>query len=167
MHPDKDIVQKARNETELDPAFQAKIGQLSAELLAAGRALTVRVRGSSMFPWLHPGDLVRVEPVDPANLHPGDVILFQAGDMAITHRLLRWKEGYLITKGDAAPYQDTPLSPAEVLGRVTEVRRGDQAWRLDQGWHRMLAPILALISPWTPSLYAGIRWLRRFLLHRR
>jgi phage repressor protein C with HTH and peptisase S24 domain len=159
-------MEKTGGEAELDPAFQAKIGQLSVELLAAGRALTVRVRGYSMFPWLRPGDLVRVEPVDPANLHPGDVILFRAGNMAIAHRLLRWKDGLLIIKGDAAPCQDAPLSPAEVIGRVVEVRRGDQAWRLDQGWYRVLAPVLALISPWTPSLYAGMRRLRRLLLRR-
>ncbi len=158
-------------DTAFDPerkaAFKARIDQLPVELLAAGHTLTVHVRGYSMFPWLRPGDLIRVEPVDATSLRPGDVILFRAGGVAITHRLLRWKDGRLITKGDAAPCPDRPLSPVEVAGRVIEVRRGDRVWRLDRGWHRMLAPALAAISPWTPPLYAAMRRLRRILLHTR
>ncbi|MCS7221692.1 MAG: signal peptidase I [Anaerolineae bacterium] len=158
-----DRVEKTEFEPELNTAFKAQIDQLPAELLASGRALTVRVRGYSMFPWLRPGDLVRVEPVDVMTLHPGDVILFRAGNLAITHRLLRWKDGFLITKGDAAPCPDRPLSPAEVAGRVVEVRRGGRAWRLDRGWRRTLAPVQAALSPWTPPLYAIVRRLRRVL----
>lgn len=160
-------MEKAECKSELNAACKARIDQLSAELLAAGRALTVRVRGYSMFPSLRPGDLIRVEPVDLATLRPGDVILFRAGNLVITHRLLQWKDGFLITKGDAAPCLDRPLSPAEVAGRVVEVRRGGRAWRLDRGWRRRLALVQAAISPWMPPLYAIVRRLRRILSRKR
>jgi signal peptidase len=75
----------------------------------------------SMYPRIHPGDLVLAAPVTAAAVQPGQVMLFQ--DPAhpartLVHRVVRRDpDGDFITKGDANQSEDsTPVPPGNVRG---------------------------------------------------
>jgi signal peptidase I len=117
-----------------------KIDWLDQELSACATALIeesvrkfgearIRVTGSSMFPAIRPGDFVTVHRLEPAQVSIGEVVLFIREHRLILHRALGWKlsaEGgrTMITRGDSLPYPDPPVSPDELLGCVTAIRRG-------------------------------------------
>jgi signal peptidase I len=97
--------------------------------LAREAPVTVTVRGGSMSPLLADGDRVEIAP---ARFYwPGDVVAFRAGDGLILHRFLGYRRygGRLaaVTRGDAAPRPDSPVSLDRLLGRV--VRVGDRTVR--------------------------------------
>lgn len=111
------------------------------------RPLTVL--SSSMEPALHPGDVVMVRAVDPADLQAGDVLTYlppgsPAGALPVTHRLTGFTAGpegsrELILQGDANALPDAPLPLSALQGRVVATlpnlglmdlpaQRGDLAW---------------------------------------
>src|SRR5690242_9001413 len=88
-----------------------------------GRFSYVRVRGHSMLPTYHDGDLVVVW--REGSYHPGDIIVFHVNDQLVgpeglvVHRVVSGDgyQGY-VTKGDNNP-SDDPWHPhaGDVLGR--------------------------------------------------
>lgn len=75
-------------------------------------------------------DIIIVQKTSYENLKKGDVVSFEIGDGAtvLTHRLVDKKnkigrrEGeFLITKGDANPSQDPPISADKLIGKVVLV----------------------------------------------
>jgi hypothetical protein len=74
-----------------------------------------------MRPRLHDGDVVRIDPVDPARIAVGDVICYESepGRLAV-HRVVDRTGGHVLTKGDALAWIE--CVPVErILGRVTAV----------------------------------------------
>jgi hypothetical protein len=71
---------------------------------------------------------------------PGEIVLFARQGRLVAHRVLRkiyQQEGlFLLTRGDRLRKPDPPVSPEELLGRVTAIVRGD----------RRIAPRLTLWS---------------------
>jgi hypothetical protein len=102
-----------------------------AEVFAALRGLAhegpveVTVRGGCMAPLLADGGRARVAA---ARLYlPGDVVVFRAADgRLLAHRLLGYRlhagRVALVTRGDACPVHDAPVSRDAVLGRVEAAR---------------------------------------------
>jgi hypothetical protein len=77
-----------------------------------------------MWPSLHPGDQVTVEPTTADNLHPGDWVLLQGRDTLFLHRFLGFtREGFLLTKGDGHRAPDSPWSPDALRGRAIAISR--------------------------------------------
>src|SRR3989344_7441934 len=83
------------------------------------------VQSGSMAPKIKKGDLVAVNRVPTGQLAIGDVITFASPNNSkktITHRIVAVPTpkngGKLITKGDANPITDAPISPKFVLGKV-------------------------------------------------
>lgn len=104
--------------------------RLAADLLRAGVAVRVQVRGASMGPTLADGDQVEIEPLA-APPRRGEIVYAElpAGGYVL-HRVLRTpRDGCVQTRGDACWRLDDPLAPAQVLGRARRHRRGDAAWR--------------------------------------
>lgn len=86
----------------------------------------VQARGRSMLPLIRPGDWMLVDfGALPAGA--GAIVLFPLGDLIVAHRVVASQEqgGALLlrTKGDAEPYFDPALTPADVLGVVRGLRR--------------------------------------------
>lgn len=145
---------------------------LSSEILKQGHGLHCRTLGSSMFPLIRSRSLIRVEPVEPAWLNRGDVILYQAGEVLVAHRLLR-KEGRrdrltLITRGDSFPWSAIErLAPEQVLGRVVAVEwpQGLKL-RIDRGAGRRLGLLLARVSPFLWPAYLALSKIKQGVLSR-
>ena len=102
--------------------------ELAAEVADSFGRVRLRVSGTSMAPAIRPGDLLSVEPADPAELSPGEIVVFTREGRLIAHRLVGKTEsvgeGFLVTRGDRARRNDSPVSGAELVGRVTGIERG-------------------------------------------
>lgn len=116
------------------------------ELLGAGHShVPVNIAGTSMTPFLDPGDTVFLNLPNGA-VEKGDVILFQRpGGQYVLHRVVGISpDGTLELLGDAQ-LRSEPVRPDRVRAVVTGVRRGDKLlgpdslrWRFFRGpWQRI------------------------------
>ncbi len=102
---------------------------LAAEVLRSWRTLQVRATGLSMLPSLWPGDLLTIQSHSFERTEPGDVVLYIRERRFFIHRVVSkpnpGQAPSLITRGDCMPEPDPPVFAGELLGRVTQVRRGE------------------------------------------
>jgi len=134
----------------------------------------LRVRGSSMLPWVRPGDIAFVERVKFEDISRGDLVLFAREGRLYVHRAIEKRAGespQIVTKGDAHPEPDPAADASGALGRVAWIERGGKRVRLDRGVHAAVAPVLAAISRhgkwWYPAGRVAFRLVvpvRRFFL---
>jgi hypothetical protein len=120
----------------------------------------VAPRGASMRPLIDRDTWMLVE-FGASTIAIGDIILFPLGDMLVAHRVVarRWRQGAqrLIVKGDAEPYYDPPVRPADVLGVARALRRGTRGAVLRLGCMGWSARAIAQIS----RLSGRSAWLAR------
>ena len=80
-----------------------------------------------MLPALRSGDSVCVHRAHLADIHPGQVVVFARNGHFVAHRVVRRLSGSdgfgVVTRGDAQPYDDSPLDATELLGVVTAFHR--------------------------------------------
>ncbi len=82
-----------------------------------------RPLGGSMASFLRSGDIVNICPGESCRV--GDVVLWQAGDALILHRVVAKKNGRIITKGDSLGHLDAPVTLKHILGgAVARERQG-------------------------------------------
>ena len=115
------------------------------ELLRSGHGhVPVNIAGTSMTPFLDPGDTVFLDLPEGA-VEKGDVILFQRmGGQYVLHRVVGiGDDGTLSLLGDAQ-IRPEPVHPTQVRAVVTGIRRGEKVltpdslrWRFFRGpWQR-------------------------------
>ncbi len=111
------------------------------EMLAQQGRVTLRVRGSSMLPWVKAGDVAVIRRAGINDVRCGDVVLFQRASRLFVHRLVEkhgtLREAQFLAKGDAHPGSDGMVNRELVLGRVVRIHRGDK--RIDLDSPRQLA----------------------------
>ena len=102
-------------------------GQLLLEILKSSGQAKLAVTGTSMLPSIWPGDVLEVHRRSVTEISPGDVVLFARNGGFAAHRVVEKVCGgdhtVLITRGDALRAPDLPVSPEELLGRVTAILR--------------------------------------------
>ena len=74
------------------------------------------VLSGSMEPALSVGDLVIV--AESNSYLVGDMVVYQDGRMAVTHRIVSITDSEVITKGDANNTEDSPITLAQLKGKV-------------------------------------------------
>jgi GNAT superfamily N-acetyltransferase len=148
---------------------RSELLDLSAEVLQREGTLKLRVRGSSMFPFIRSGDVVAIEPIHAAQLQPGGVVLYRSGRNRLAiHRVMRlYRDGsreMFSIRGDAYAGPCEEVQSAQILGRVVRVERQDKAERtyrlaVSQGavWWR-------LWHPTGPLLLATVRTGRQLVV---
>jgi len=124
-------------------------GQILQLLEQQGR-VTLRVRGSSMLPWIKPGDVAIIRRADIENVRCGDVVLFKHESRLFVHRLVE-KQGTLrevrfLAKGDAHPDPDGIVDRDLVLGRLVRIYRGNRQIDLDSPIQLALGLIVSQLS---------------------
>jgi hypothetical protein len=80
-----------------------------------------------MLPAIRPGDIVTARRCEPEQVLKGEIVLFVRENRLFVHRVVKPSAGgrkTLITRGDSVPDNDPPVSPGELLGCVTAIRRG-------------------------------------------
>ena len=100
----------------VDPEHADRVARL---VLNRGAAC-VRVFGSSMLPWICPGDVLVIRRADMRAISTGEVVLFAREGRLFIHRVVRRcaaeTEAFLVTKGDAVAHTDGPVFPE--IGRA-------------------------------------------------
>jgi signal peptidase I len=117
--------------------------RLAAEILRTRSPLHVRAFGTSMLPFIWPGDILEIEHCDAAEIGIGDVIRFMQAGRFVIHRVvaihndcgkISW-----ITRGDALTHEDAPVASRLFVGRVCTIRRNNRSFtppfRLSQTAH--------------------------------
>jgi signal peptidase I len=136
---------------------EPKFWTVLINLLDAGRQVRFNPVGTSMGPFIRQGDAVTVRPCLPRDLAFGDIVLFAAGqEMYRVHRIVeRLREDgrpLFITKGDASPDTDPPISPEDILGEVSAVTKGRWTLDLDKPWGKAINLAWAHFQRWPLSM---------------
>ena len=111
--------------TVFDDAHAAKC-ELAAEVLRSSGVLRLQVAGWSMLPTVWPGDTIVIERAGSHEVSRGDIVLFGRDRRLFAHRVVAQADGSrneILTRGDAMPQADSPVSGQELLGKVSCIVR--------------------------------------------
>ena len=120
------------------PADDEDFWSLTLSLLKKGHEVRFSAPGSSMTPFVRGGETVTVVGCSPETLKFGDIVLYSTTPDALSsykrlHRFMKRSvmkgNPVLLTKGDALSFLDAPVSPDQVLGKVSSIKKG--SWTLD------------------------------------
>jgi signal peptidase I len=104
--------------------------ELAEKTLRRFGSLRLRVTGFSMLPSVWPGDLLLIRRQEMEQIYPGDIVLFARHGRLIAHRVVFKTDDpeapSLVTRGDAVSAQDSAISPAELLGKVSGILRAGE-----------------------------------------
>lgn len=121
-----------------------------ARLLEKHGRVTLRVRGSSMLPWVRPGDVAVIRRAEIDDVRCGDVVLFQRESRLFLHRLVEkhgtLREAQFLTQGDAHPGPDGMIGRELMLGRLVRIYRGDRQIDLDTPKQLVLGLMVSQLS---------------------
>jgi signal peptidase I len=102
---------------------------LAAEVASRFGRVLLRVVGWSMAPAIHPGDLIYVQRIGVTEVLPGDIVVFAREGRLVVHRVTtitsRGIEPCLVTRGDRTRRNDDPICNSALIGRVTNIVRGN------------------------------------------
>src|SRR5713226_2256922 len=123
------------------------------QLLSRSLLVELRMSGSSMRPAIEDGDIITLEPVTSDTIKQGDIVLYHSRfDTSFIHRVilleLSSSERCIVTRGDAASHNDTPVPVHRILGRVKRVERAGERIR-------MMAPrgdLIQILIAWLHQL---------------
>lgn len=113
--------------------------EFAGEILRTYEEVRLRVFGTSMVPSILPGDLISVRRVRLSEISSGEIVLYAREGRLFAHRVVGCagssEQPLLITRGDRLSQNDPPVSPNELIGRVTSIQRdgiehGDQEIKL-------------------------------------
>jgi len=85
---------------------------------------TLTVISRSMYPVLNRGDLILVKAVTPEEIEVGTVVVFRHQGGLAVHRVVKIRGQTIVTKGDANPKEDDPITYDDIVGRVPNVGDG-------------------------------------------
>jgi signal peptidase I len=124
-------------------------GEIAAALQRRGR-ISLRVQGTSMLPWVRPGDIANIQRVSADAIRRGDVVLFRRKSQLFVHRIIE-KRGargaaQFRAKGDAHPTCDGVVEQQELLGRVVRLYRLGRRIDLDAKGQIALGLLISQLS---------------------
>jgi len=137
---------------------------LAAELLRTSGTLRLAALGHSMLPTLWPGDVLNVEARSIDQVQVGDVVLFMRENRFFIHRVLQKDNNNsvhrLLTRGDAMPEGDEPVTAEELLGKVVSISDNDRTVVVPPcSWMRRGIGLMFAYSDHLRSL--ALRWHAR------
>jgi signal peptidase I len=140
-------------------------------LLREGETVQAHFGGGSMRPLLDERSLVTIAPVDARRLRRGDVVLCRRGGGVFVHRCIGSRtighEEHIITRGDSVPTCDQPIAISNVLGIVTQTRRGSRVTNFESRRWRYINLFLAAYAPYVSAVERAThrlwRWAARYV----
>ncbi|MDR2928971.1 MAG: hypothetical protein LBV41_12350 [Cytophagaceae bacterium] len=129
------------------------------ELLQKEQSVHIAVTGLSMFPFLLPGDVVQVEPVQPSEFRKGMILVFKMEEKWVAHRLIKFDhpKRFACTRGDSRTTKDRAVDYEDIKGAVTQVIKS--RWKIAQFATGRFSGIIARISPITAILFNFVTYL--------
>ena len=112
--------------------------------------ISLRVQGTSMLPWVRPGDIARIRKVSANAIRCGDVVLFRRNERLYVHRVIEKSDSPDATefraKGDAHPTCDGIVEQQELLGRVVRLYRRGRRINLEAPGQLALGRLISKFS---------------------
>lgn len=138
------------------------------DLVRSGMNIPVRITldGVSMEPLIRKDmDIVTITPLE-RKVRRGDIVLFlDTLDRYCIHRVIRWKKGKIITRGDNCMGADFASEPERMIGLVVSVTRDGRRIFLDtrrgemSRWRQCVKIRMAFL--WRETALHLRRWFRR------
>jgi signal peptidase I len=114
---------------EFEPALEeahAVKCDLATEVLRSSGSLRLRVTGLSMLPTVWPGDTLIIQRTSADAVSAGEIVLYGRDRRFFVHRVVKAAldgDSTLVTRGDAMPQADFPVSAQDLLGKVAFIVR--------------------------------------------
>jgi len=125
----------------MDTDLFVTVDEMFQVSLAEGREIRLRVNGTSMVPFLKPGDIVVLQRIEPERLSRGDLVVVRREHDLVTHRLVWQGTGQWLTKGDNCRSLDPAVVDKAILGKVIALERSgtiidlqEQRWQIKNRW---------------------------------
>ena len=141
--------------------------ELACEVLRSSGSLRLQVTGWSMLPTVWPGDTLVVERVGSDDIVEGDIALFSRERRIFAHRVVGKSaaagDETILTRGDAMPQSDPPVSSRDLLGRVCYILRDGKQMkptRVRRFSERAAAAVFRR-SSFAARVIVGVHGLRR------
>jgi len=120
------------------------------ETLNKNRGIQFPATGSSMYPTLREGDILRVRRIKYHEARIGDILAYErpGSKKILVHRLVKKFEDSLLTLAESGPPRsyDLPLRPDNpIIGRVVAIERGKREIDLDTIWGRSCSRVRAYL----------------------
>jgi hypothetical protein len=105
--------------------------ELAREVLRSSGSLRLQVTGWSMLPAVFPGDTLVIDRIPSDAVSAGDIVLFGRYQRFFAHRIVtrgivhkdQSQSSEILTRGDAMPAPDPPVSESDLLGRISFILR--------------------------------------------
>jgi hypothetical protein len=120
--------------------------EATGDQLKDGERMRLQVNGTSMAPFLLPGDAVIILKAVPEQLARGDLVVALRKNDLVTHRLVAVEKGFWYLKGDHLPGIDPPLPAEAIFGRVIAVQRKDSIISLETPRWRLVNRMLGWLG---------------------
>lgn len=101
----------------------SEIFKYVVEEIANGNTVQLRVRGTSMLPFLREGDFAILVPFDQADLKVGDSVLFTYVKEIYLHRIIRRKGDNLVLQGDGIRKSKETITTQHVIALMKQIIR--------------------------------------------
>ncbi len=135
-------------------------------LVRGGMNIPVRITldGVSMEPLIRKDtDVVTITPLE-RKVRRGDIVLFlDTLDRYCVHRVIRWKKGKIITRGDNCMGADFASEPERMIGLVVSVTRDGRRIFLDTRRSELSRWRQCVKIRWTFLRREGAQFLGRWL----
>jgi hypothetical protein len=129
------------------------------EVIERDEDVPLKTFGLSMVPFIHGGEWVVVRRVSAEEVGMGDVVIYQAGNVFVAHRVIRKRvqDGrvYFTVKGDAHLAAEGEIAEGEIVARVVALQKADKRIDLDRPRWRLTNRLIALCSAWVDGLCAS------------
>ena len=135
------------------------------EQLRQGKDVTFRIKGNSMFPFLHSGKTDVTLTSAPKGCLRNDVILFQTdGGKYIMHRIVRVEQGYYITMGDGLVSKEKAAAD-QVVGVMKSFSYKGKVRSVENRSYRFSVCLWNLLRPFRSIILGLHRRLFRSYYH--
>jgi signal peptidase len=124
----------------------------------AGKKISLRTSGKSMWPLLREGEEVVLVFQDGSRLQRGDIAALRLPGSIIVHRVVAVdrSSGKIFEKGDNNMYVSA-ASPEQILGKVIEIRSGGRTFHLEKKTWRVLGLLLCYSGLAAVRIYGFVR----------
>jgi signal peptidase I len=143
--------------------------ELSLHLFNTNNAITLRLSGYSMFPFLREGDVGHIQKCEIDLLKTGDVVVFKHHDKMIAHRLLKKEiinaKLLLITKGDTSLKPDASFDDELYVGKLVSFTRNEKKVNLQTVFNYWYGYLIAKTSFFNTPFFVANKKVYKRLKH--
>lgn len=132
--------------------------------LAEGNQVRIRIKGSSMMPFMRGGDEALLDKPDKKRLRRGMMVVAHTEEQKIVlHRIVRMEGERITLLGDGNTNCFEHTSPRQVIAVVVRFYHGGHTYNPDSRWMRAAARIWYALHPERKHILAAARKVKRLV----